>query len=720
MTSEKRDAAPLAPEPLPPCAATCPAHTDVRGYVQAIARGDFEEAYSIAREPNPLPYICGKVCAHPCEDKCRRGDVDEAIAICALKRFATEKHDLRKGHAPGLAIAEPKEEKVAVIGSGPGGLTAAHDLARMGYKVTVFEAYPKLGGTMQVGIPLYRLPRETIELEIAPLKELGIEFITNRRIADVDALLKDSYKAVFIAVGSHVGAKLRLPGAELPDVWLNTEFLRRVALGEKIDLTGRHVLVLGGGNVAIDVARTALRLGAAQVSMACLESADTMPAHPWEIEEAKEEGIVMYPGRTFRECVLDEGKVAGIKCVKVDFRGFKPDGALDMEEFVDTEHILAADLVIFAIGQGPDLSFLPKDGSIAQTRRRAIQVDPVTLATTKPGVFAGGDAVTRVGFIIDAIAAGHRAARSIDAYLRGVDAASAQPPEPEKLGDLQKKTTSHIRPLKREPLPKLDAEVRRANFEEVEHGYTEAQAVRAALRCLTCGAGAKVDTDKCIGCLTCVRVCPYEVPNLERGTANVPVDQCQACGLCATECPAKAITMTLFPDAEMLKEIKSAVRRAKGNGHSLAAGDGHSLAAGDGHSLADGEPAIIGFACRYCAYSGEEPNVVKARLPKNVRTVDVLCSGKVDALYLLKAFELGADAVFVAGCLEGECHNDKGNVHAGQRVGYVKRLLDEIGLGGGRLEMFNMSSAQCVNMNELVGTLAAKVKELGPSPARRS
>jgi formate dehydrogenase beta subunit len=694
MTSEKRDIAPLAPEPLPPCAAACPAHTDVRGYVQAIARGDFEEAYRIAREANPLPYVCGKVCAHPCEDKCRRGDVDEAIAICALKRFATERHDLRKGHAPGLTVAEPREEKVAVIGSGPGGLTAAHDLARMGYQVTVFESYPKLGGTMQVGIPLYRLPRDTIELEIAPLKELGIQFVTNKRISDVDALLQDSYKAVFIAVGSHVGAKLRLPGAELPDVWLNTEFLRRVALGEKIDLTGRHVLVLGGGNVAIDVARTALRLGATAVSMACLESADTMPAHPWEIEEAKEEGIVMYPSRTFKECVLDEGKVAGVKCVKVDFRGFKPDGALDMDEFVDTEHILAADLIIFAIGQGPDLSFLPKDGSIAQTKRRAIQVDPVTLATTKPGVFAGGDAVTRVGFIIDAIAAGHRAARSIDAYLRGVDPATVQPPEPEKLGDLQKKTTSHIRRLEREPLPKLDAGVRKTNFEEVEHGYTEAQAVRAALRCLTCGAGARVDTDKCIACLTCVRVCPYEVPGLERGTANVPLDQCQACGLCATECPAKAISMTLSSDAEMLREIKSAVRRAK-----------------------DGlEPAIVGFACRYCAYSGEEPIVVKAKLPRNVRTVDVLCTGKVDALYLLKAFEFGADGVFVAGCLEGECHNEKGNVHAGQRVGYVKKLLDEIGLGGARLEMFNMSPAQCANMNELVGTLVAKVKDLGPSP----
>jgi NADPH-dependent glutamate synthase beta subunit-like oxidoreductase/coenzyme F420-reducing hydrogenase delta subunit/Pyruvate/2-oxoacid:ferredoxin oxidoreductase delta subunit len=666
----------------------------VRGYVQAIARGDFEEAYRIAREPNPIPYICGKVCAHPCEDQCRRKDVDEPIAICALKRFATEKHDPRLGHAPRLTQAEPREEKVAIVGSGPGGLTAAHDLARMGYKVTVFEAYPRLGGTMQVGIPLYRLPRETIDLEIAPLKELGIEFVTNVRIADVDGLLSDGYRSVFIAVGSHVGAKLRLPNAELPDVWLNTEFLRRVALGEKIDLSHRNVLVLGCGNVAIDVARTAVRLGAAQVSMSFLESDETMPAHPWEIEEAKEEGILMYPSRTFKECVLDEGKLAGVKCIKVDFRGFKPDGALDIDEFVDTEHILAADLIIFSIGQGPDLSFLPKDGSIAQTKRRAIQVDPVTLATTKPGVFAGGDAVTRVGFIIDAVAAGHRAARSIDAYLRGVDPRTVQPDESEKLGAIQEKTISHIRKLEREPLPKTDAATRRATFDEVEHGYTETQAVRAALRCLTCGAGATVDTDKCIACLTCVRVCPFEVPGLERGTANVPVEQCQACGLCATECPAKAITMKLYSDDDMIQDIKRAIKRAK----------------------SDSEPAIVGFACRYCAYSGEEPKVVQARFPKNVKVIDVLCSGKVDSLYLLKAFEYGADAVFVAGCIVGECHNDKGNVHAGQRVAYVKKILDELGLNGARLEMFNTAPGECTSVVEDVIRLAAKVKELGSSP----
>jgi len=708
--TDKRDPSPLPrsgqepagatrpAEPLPPCAVVCPAHTDVRGYVHAIARGDFEEAYRIAREPNPLPYICGKVCAHPCETKCRRSHVDEAVSICALKRVATELHDPRKGHAPGLSVAEPKDEKVAIIGAGPGGLTAAHDLARMGYKVTVFDSYPRLGGTLQFGIPLYRLPRETVETEIAPLRELGIEFVTDKRVTNVDALLKDGYKAAFLAVGSQLGRKLRIPNADLPDVWVNMEFLRKVALGEKMDLAGRHILVLGGGNVAIDVARTALRLGAKQVDMTCLESCTMQPAHPWEITEAQDEGVQMFHDRTFKEIVAENGKIKGVRCVKVNFRGFLPTGAPDMDEFPETEHILPCDLVIFATGQGPDLSFLPQDGSVAQTKRRTIEVNPITLATTRPGVFAGGDAVTGVGFIIDAIAAGHRAARSMDAYLRGVDPASVQPPEPEELGDLKKKTISHIRHLVREEMPKAGVEERRASFDEVDLGYTQAQAMRAAQRCLTCGAGAKVDTDKCIACLTCVRICPYEVPILERGTAEVVVDQCQACGLCAAECPAKAISMKLYSDGDMTKDIRAAVRKAKGNG----------------------EPAIVGFACLYCAYGGTDPNVVKAKLPKNVRTVDVLCSGKVDELYLLKAFELGADGVFVAGCLQGVCHNEKGNVHAAQRVAYVKKLLDEVGLGGARLEMFNLSPQNCADMNATVATLTAKVKELGPSPVRRS
>ncbi len=696
--SETSDRAALPAEPVPPCQAACPAHTDVRGYVHAIARGEFEEAYRLAREPNPLVYICGKACAHPCEEECRRGDVDDPIAIYALKRFATEQHDLSQGHAPWLPTAEPKEDKVAIIGSGPGGLACAHDLTRMGYPVTVFEELPKLGGMTQVGIPEYRMPRQTVDTEVAQLKELGIEFITNHRVDDVEALLSDGYGAVFIAVGSHVGRKLRLPGAEHADVWINTDFLRRVALGETIDLTGRHVLVLGGGNVAIDVARTAVRCGAAEVSMTCLESAEQMPAHDWEIEEAKEEGIKMYTSRTFRECVLDgDGHVAGIKCIEVDFRGFLPDGRLDMEEYLDTEHVLAADLIIFAIGQGPDLSLLPDDDSIEQTRRRTIQVDPVTLATTKAGVFAGGDAVTGVGFIIDAIAAGHRAALSIDAYLRGIDPDSVQPVEAEKLGSLEEKTISHIRLLTREEMPMLSPDERRANFDEIYLGYTETQAVRAAQRCLTCGAGAAVDVDKCIACLTCVRVCPYEVPILARGTAEVVADQCQACGLCAAECPAKAIAMTLYTEEDMIKEIRRAVDQAKSNG----------------------QPAIVGFACRYCAYTGQEPNLVKASLPENVRTIDVLCSGKVDSLYLLKAFEFGADGVFVAGCLDGECHNEKGNVHAGQRVGYIKGLLDEIGIGGARLEMFHTSPEQCTDMTEAVGTLAATIEELGPSPVRR-
>jgi NADPH-dependent glutamate synthase beta subunit-like oxidoreductase len=296
-------------------------------------------------------------------------------------------------------------------------LTCAQDLNRQGCAVTVFEALPVPGGMMRVGVPAYRLPHEIVQREIEAIIAQGIELKLNHRVEDVEAL-RAEYDAAFVAIGAHGGVKLPIPGNDLPETLLATEFLREAGLRSSISgypspIANRRVLVLGGGNVAVDAAMTAVRLGAAWVGMTCLESRAQMPAHEWEVKDAEEEGIEVFPSRTFKEVTSEAGRVTGVRAVKVDFRGFV-DGRPDFTEFPATEEVIAADVVIFAIGQRPESSCLKQ---AALLRGGRVQADPETLATNVPGIFAGGDAVTGTAFIVDAIAAGHRAARSITAYL---------------------------------------------------------------------------------------------------------------------------------------------------------------------------------------------------------------------------------------------------------------------------------------------------------------
>ena len=318
----------------------------------------------------------------------------------------------------------PSGKKVAVIGAGPAGLTAALDLVRLGHGVSVFDALPAAGGMMRVGIPPHRLPDELLDWEIQQIIDEGVELKLNTRVDDVPGLLRQGYAAVLIATGAHRARKLPLKNADHPDNWLSLDLLRRVGLGERIDLLGRKVVVLGGGNVALDTARTVLRLGASEVCMACLEPRGEMPGFAWEIGVAEEEGIRIFPGRTFKEIIIQDDKISGVRCVEVDFRGFK-DGRPNFDEIPGTEHILPADLVVWAIGQAPDLSFLPPDGSL----RIRPSGDPTQaeMEADIPGVFWAGDLRRGVTFfVVDAISDGHKAARHIDRYLRG--AAGMQEP----------------------------------------------------------------------------------------------------------------------------------------------------------------------------------------------------------------------------------------------------------------------------------------------------
>ncbi|MBC7263748.1 MAG: FAD-dependent oxidoreductase [Chloroflexi bacterium] len=682
-------------EPSPPCVVACPVHTDVRGYIHAIARGDFEAAYAIARAPNPFVYVCGRICAQPCEEQCRRGKVDEPMAIRALKRFATEQHDLTTGHGPPLPQVERKGERIAIIGAGPAGLTAAHDLARMGYQVTVFEAHDEPGGMLRLGLPKYRLPREVIDLEVTHILQLGVELKTGVRIG-TDLTLSDikaqGYKAIFIAIGGHKGRGLRVEGVELEGVLNGVDFLRAINTGQEVKL-GKRVIVIGGGNVAVDVARSAARLapfGEREILMMCLECREEMPAHEWEIEEALKEGIQIYPSLGPKRILGRNGRVTGVETI-VCCSVFDEQGRFNPAFTPGTESVLEGDTVILAIGQASDLSFIHKEDGIEISPRGTIVVDKTTLATTAPGIFAGGEVTTGPDIAISAIAQGHRAARSIDAYLRGIDSATVQVPEPEELGALSDQTISHVRPVKRNAIPSLPLEKRSNNFNEVELGYTEVMAVREALRCLTCGAGAVVDTDKCAACLTCVRVCPYEVPRVKTSAANIAVEQCQACGICASECPAKAITLRIQSEEEMVDGIRAALNTVPLNG----------------------KPRILGFVCRYCVYGdGQQPQSLKVQLPDNVALLEVLCTCKVDVRQLLRAFEFGADAVYVVACREGDCHHTTGARRTQNHVSYAKKLLGEIGLGSERLDFFTPDSSPDVIL-QAAEIMAQRVLELG-------
>ncbi|MFN7995737.1 MAG: FAD-dependent oxidoreductase [Bryobacteraceae bacterium] len=591
-----------------PCRTACPIHTECGRYVQAIGITKDEEAYLLARAPNPFAYVLGRICAHPCEDACRRGKIDEPIAICALKRYATERHNLGMGHDPtrkGLPAPAKRDKRIAVVGAGVCGLTCAHDLALLGYSVEVFESAPVPGGMLYLGIPHFRLPREIIKMEVDNILALGVTLHTRvtlgRDITMAD--LRSRFDAVLLATGLNKGRELSIPGAHLSGVFNGIDFLINVNLGYEIEL-GRRVAVVGGGNVAIDVARSALRLvqepdwnsgsqessadslqpaldaarmalrsGAEQVVMVSLESREQMPAWKVEVDEAEHEGIVLENGWGPKEVVGEKGFATGLKvrrCVSV----FDENGRFN-PAFSDEEKVIPCDSVILAIGQQADLSFLSGDPSIQTTPRGTLKIDE-NLMTTAPGVFAGGDVAFGPRILVEGVANGHKSARSIHQYLSG---------------RVEKKVLSRFRILQdwvmprgyletaRQKMPVLPIN-RRIGIAEVEQGLDEAQGRAESLRCLKCQVNTIFDGSKCILCNGCVDICPerclrlvdlaqvrgderYEV--LIRNRFGVPAEQlaertggaiikdeerCIRCGLCAQRCPTHAITMESLEQQE--------------------------------------------------------------------------------------------------------------------------------------------------------------------------
>ncbi|HAL74497.1 MAG TPA: ferredoxin [Clostridiales bacterium] len=398
---------------LVPCRYTCPAGIDIPRYLRLVKEGKPAESNAVIREKVPFPSVLGHICNHLCEDACRRGPVNEAIAIKEVKRYAAMNDD---GQWRERSFQKPATgKKVAVIGSGPAGLTAAFYLAKLGHQVTIFEELPYSGGMMRVGIPKYRLPWAELDKEIDIIRETGVEIKTGVRIESAPELLKQGFNAVLAATGAHQGIKLPIPGNDLEGILINTTFLRKVSLGEPVAV-GERVVVLGGGNVAFDCAGAARRLGAKTVSVVCLESREEMKASDEEVQEALEEGTAVHPSISFTGIVGENGRVAGVSCSKVCSFFFDEQGRAQIVCEIGSEHIIPADTIIFAVGQRPAVN---DQFGLPLVRGNRIEADRQTTRTPVEGVFAAGDVVYGTLSVIEAIESGRRAAKSIDTFLGG-------------------------------------------------------------------------------------------------------------------------------------------------------------------------------------------------------------------------------------------------------------------------------------------------------------
>jgi len=733
-----------------PCMEACPAGVNVKAYVSLIAAGKFHEALHVVREKNPLPGICGRVCTHPCESYCNRNQIDAPVAIRALKRFVAD-YELEHPIPAPKPTAGTRKEKIAIIGSGPTGLTTAHDLAKIGFNVTVFEELSEPGGMLIAGIPSYRMPRDILKIEIDYIRNLGVKIITNKKISgkqDYNKLLKD-YDAVYVAIGAHIGKKLGIPGENDYEGFLDAvTFLRDVNL-DTPQKPGEKVIVIGGGNSAIDAARTALRLGS-EVNIVYRRTRQEMPANEEEIKDAEEEGIKIHYLAAPAKIVGKNGKVTGLECTKMKLGEPDESGRARPIPIKNSEFIIEADVIIPAISQEPDLSFLPKDHHIDISRWQTFAADENTMATNIPGIFAGGDAVTGPNTVINAIAQGHVAARSIERFIDGEKLEQSdnktKPIETEIKIDLKNRPK-----IKRSEIPMQILSERKHSFKEVEYGFDEATAIAEAQRCLRCGP--------CDECYICVSDCHkglsvfhspdnqndfvlrlppnFDSKDLSNGNlygiiksesgkempieldSYLPIVQenlCRGCGDCVTVCEYNACQLIPKNGDILVSQIDPDLCRGCGTCvtfcPSSAIKPGRYTSDWLSFKLKNIDPKkrnIVVYSCNWNGADFEKVNTSKYK-NTNYIFIQTMCTGRIESTFILRAIEEGADGVLVIGCSADECHYEFGAKRFAETFAKVQQLTHMLGYDKNRIEYKTISDKNTDKFVEVVNNYARKFK----------
>ena len=518
-TGSWRTERPVYLDRLPPCNNACPAGENIQGWLFHAESGDYEQAWRSLVENNPMPAVMGRVCYHPCEGACNRGQIDSAVGINSVERFLGDEA-IKRGwrfEPP----AQPSGKQVLVVGAGPSGLSAAYQLARMGHKVTIHEAGPLAGGMMRFGIPKYRLPRDVLDAEVQRIVDLGVTIKYDTKVQDIlESMKAGKFDAAFLAVGAHIGKRTYIPAGDSAKILDAVSVLRSME-GEDQPMLGRRVVVYGGGNTALDVARTAKRLGATEAIIVYRRNRERMPAHDFEVEEALQEGVMIKWLSTIKQA--DESSIM-VEKMALDDKGWpQPTGEFET---------LEADSVVLALGQDVDLSLLDGVPGL-EVKDGVVQVSK-NMMTSHPGIFAGGDMVPSERTVTVAIGHGKKAARNIDAWLRG---ASHEPAPKHEVAGFDKLNSWYYSDAPKTVRPVLDIIRRQSTFEEVVGGLDETNALYEARRCLSCG--------NCFECDNCYGVCPDNaVIKLGPGKRfEFNYDYCKGCGICVSECPCGAIKM---------------------------------------------------------------------------------------------------------------------------------------------------------------------------------